>query len=176
VSLLRQRIPDASPPAIDSISRGSLLRVFVAAPILQGSRVVAVVLLWRTPISLSQVLHGKRHHLLLAAALLLGTVVLMSAVFTIVRPLQALVRQAQRATAGERGAVTPLVRPVTREIAELSQAVAAMARHLEQRADYIRTFAAQVSPHSPLKSPTNSRPRWRPSGVRWNYCTTISRR
>ncbi len=147
VSLLRQRIPDASPPAIDSISRGSLLRVFVAAPILQGSRVVAVVLLWRTPISLSQVLHGKRHHLLLAAALLLGTVVLMSAVtsFTIVRPLQALVRQAQRATAGERGAVTPLVRPVTREIAELSQAVAAMARHLEQRADYIRTFAAQVS-------------------------------
>ncbi|MCC9001909.1 MAG: HAMP domain-containing histidine kinase, partial [Candidatus Competibacter sp.] len=107
----------------------------------------AVVLLWRTPISLSQVLHGKRHHLLLAAALLLGTVVLMSAVtsFTIVRPLQALVRQAQRATAGERGAVTPLVRPVTREIAELSQAVAAMARHLEQRADYIRTFAAQVS-------------------------------
>ena len=147
VSLLRQRIPDSSPPAIDSISRGSLLRVFVAAPILQGSRVVAVVLLWRTPISLSQVLHGKRHHLLLAAALLLGTVVLMSAVtsFTIVRPLQALVRQAQRATAGERGAVTPLVRPVTREIAELSQAVAAMARHLEQRADYIRTFAAQVS-------------------------------
>ena len=147
VSLLRQRIPDSPPPAIGSISRGTLLRVFVAAPILQGQRIVAVVLLWRTPIALSQVLHGKRYHLLLAAALLLGTVVLMSAFtsFTVARPLQALVGQAQRATAGEKGAVTPLVRPVTREIAELSHAVAAMARHLEQRADYIRTFAAQVS-------------------------------
>jgi signal transduction histidine kinase len=121
--------------------------VFVAAPILQEQRIVATVLLWRTPIALSQVLHGKRYHLLLATVLLLGTVVLMSVLtsFTVARPLQALVGQAQRATAGEKGAVTPLARPVTREIAELSHAVAAMARHLEQRADYIRTFAAQVS-------------------------------
>jgi signal transduction histidine kinase len=147
VSLLRRRIPDSAPPAIDSISRGTPLRVFVAAPILQEQRIVATVLLWRTPIALSQVLHGKRYHLLLATVLLLGTVVLMSVLtsFTVARPLQALVGQAQRATAGEKGAVTPLARPVTREIAELSHAVAAMARHLEQRADYIRTFAAQVS-------------------------------
>jgi signal transduction histidine kinase len=147
VSLLRRRIPDSAPPAMDSISRGTPLRVFVAAPILQEQRIVAAVLLWRTPVALSQVLHGKRYHLLLATVLLLGTVVLMSVFtsFTVARPLQALVGQAQRATAGEKGAVTPLVRPVTREVAELSQAVAAMARHLEQRADYIRTFAAQVS-------------------------------
>jgi signal transduction histidine kinase len=145
VSLLRQRIPDSAAPAIDSISRGTPRRVFVAAPILQDQRIVATVLLWRTPIALSQVLHGKRYHLLLATALLLGTVVSMSMLtsFTVVRPLQALVRQAQRATAGEKGAVTPLARPVTREIAELSHAVAAMARYLEQRADYIRTFAAR---------------------------------
>ncbi len=147
VSLLRRRIPDSAPPAIDSISRGTPLRVFVAAPILQEQRIVAAALLWRTPIALSQVLYGKRYHLLLAAALLLGTVALMSAFtsFTVARPLQALVRQAQRATAGEKGAVTPLARPVTREIAELSDAVATMARYLEQRADYIRTFAAHVS-------------------------------
>ncbi|MER2603464.1 MAG: HAMP domain-containing sensor histidine kinase [Candidatus Competibacter phosphatis] len=147
VSLLRQRISDAPPPAIDSISRGAPLRVFVAAPIVQEQRIVAAVLLWRTPIALSQVLHGKRYHLLLGVALLLGTVVLASVFtsLTVVRPLRALVEQAQRATAGEQGAVTPLARPVTREVAELSQAVAAMARHLEQRADYIRTFAAQVS-------------------------------
>jgi signal transduction histidine kinase len=147
VSLLRRRIPDSAPPAIDSISRGTPLRVFVAAPILQGQRIVAAVLLWRTPIALSQVLHGKRHHLLLASVLLLGTVVLMSVFtsFTVARPLQALMRQTQRVTAGEKGAVTPLARPVTREIAELSRAVAAMARHLEQRADYIRNFTAQVS-------------------------------
>ena len=147
VSRLRQRIPDSPPPMIDSISRGAPLRVFVAAPILQDQRIMAAVLLWRTPIAISQVLHGKRAHLLLATALLLGTVVLMSAFtsFTVVRPLQMLVRQTQRATAGEKGAVAPLAHPVTREIAELSHAVTTMARHLEQRADYIRTFAAQVS-------------------------------
>ncbi len=147
VSLLRRRIPDSAPPAIDSISRGTPLRVFVAAPILLEQRIVAAVLTWRTPIGLSQVLHSKRYHLLVAAVLLLGTVVLMSVFtsLTVARPLQALVGQAQRATAGEKGAVTPLARPVTREIADLSHAVAVMARHLEQRAEYIRTFAAQVS-------------------------------
>jgi signal transduction histidine kinase len=121
--------------------------VFVAAPILLEQRIVAAVLTWRTPIGLSQVLHSKRYHLLVAAVLLLGTVVLMSVFtsLTVARPLQALVGQAQRATAGEKGAVTPLARPVTREIADLSHAVAVMARHLEQRAEYIRTFAAQVS-------------------------------
>ncbi|HNW79837.1 MAG TPA: HAMP domain-containing sensor histidine kinase, partial [Candidatus Competibacteraceae bacterium] len=64
---------------------------------------------------------------------------------TVLRPLRALVQQARRAGAGETGAVQPLVRPVTREIAELSQAVSSMAQHLEQRADYIRAFAAHVS-------------------------------
>jgi signal transduction histidine kinase len=148
VSRLRQRIADGSPPpAIDSISRGTPLRVFVAAPILLDHRIMAVVLLWRTPIALSKVLHGKRYHLLLSALLLLGTVIAMSMIssLTVVRPLQALIRQTQRAIAGEKGAVTPLTRPVTREIADLSQAVTAMAAHLEQRADYIRTFAAHVS-------------------------------
>lgn len=147
VSLLRQRIPDAPPPAIDSISRGTLLRVFVAAPILQEQRIVAAVLLWRTPASLSQVLHGKRYHLLLALVLLLMTVIAMSVLtsLTVVRPLHRLVEQAQRATAGTQGAVIPLARPMTQEIAELSHAVATMASHLEQRADYIRNFAAHVS-------------------------------
>jgi signal transduction histidine kinase len=50
-----------------------------------------------------------------------------------------------RAARGERGAVTPLERPVTREVAELSEAVAAMAKSLEERAEYIRTFASHVS-------------------------------
>ena len=139
LSLLRERLPDAAPPAIDSISRGTLLRVFVAAPILHDRRVVAAGLLWRPPASLSQVLHGKRYHLLAAAGLLLATVIAMSVLtsFAVVRPLRRLVRQARRATAGEKGAMTALARPITREIADLSQAVVTMAGHLEQRADYI---------------------------------------
>src|SRR5439155_39005 len=51
----------------------------------------------------------------------------------------------ERAARGEQGAVAPLARPITREVARLSEAVATMARTLEERADYIRTFASQVS-------------------------------
>ena len=147
ISRLRQRLPDSESPALDSISRGARLRVFVAAPVLQGQRIVAVTLLWRTPISLIQVLYGKRYHLMLATALLLGTSVIMSVLtsFAVVRPLQTLVSLARRVTAGEQGVVVALARPVTQEAAELSQAVATMAQHLEQRADYIRAFAAHVS-------------------------------
>jgi hypothetical protein len=63
--------------------------------------------------------------------LIIGDVVIAMSVltsFTVVQPLRKLVQQAQRATAGEKGAVTPLARPITREIADLSHAVTTMAR------------------------------------------------
>ena len=48
----------------------------------------------------------------------------------------------------------PLRHPVTHDIAELSEAVATMAQTLEQRADYIRNFAAHVSPE--FKTPLSA--------------------
>lgn len=147
VSLLRERIPDQPPPPLSSISRGSLIRVFVATPILQETRVLGAVVLSRTPSTLGSTLYGKRY-LLLKLGLTLFGVVLLLAIFTsltITRPVQALIDQAGRAVRGEKGAVVPLARPVTQEIAQLSEAVAGMAQTLEQRADYIRTFAAHVS-------------------------------
>ncbi|WP_051141078.1 sensor histidine kinase [Azospirillum brasilense] len=52
---------------------------------------------------------------------------------------------AKRTADGERGVMTPVQRPVVRKVAELSEALTRMAATLEQRADYIRDFAAHVS-------------------------------
>lgn len=134
-------------PALDSISRGTRIRVFVAVPIVLRERVIGSVLLARTPGNIRQALYGKRRELAQGAVLLLAVVVAIAllASFTIGRPVRALREQARRAARGEQGAVTPLRHPGTREIAELSETVAEMARTLETRANYISDFAAQVS-------------------------------
>jgi signal transduction histidine kinase len=136
----------ASPP-LDSISRGTRLRVFVGVPIVRGDRVLGAVTLVRTPANVLQAIRGKQRELMLGGLALVGMVLLLTlfTVLTISRPVRALIEQARRASRGESGAVTPLQHPGTREIAELSETVAAMARTLEERARYIRDFAAHVS-------------------------------
>lgn len=147
VSSLRRRVSDEPIPPLHSISRGARVRVFVAMPIVQEDRVLGAVVLSRTPANIAHALYGKRYPLLYGALLLLVVVVAVSLFtsFTISRPVSAVIDQAKRAARGEKGAVTPLEQPVTKEIAELSHAVAQMARTLEQRADYIRDFASHVS-------------------------------
>ncbi|HUR40458.1 MAG TPA: ATP-binding protein [Verrucomicrobiae bacterium] len=135
-------------PPLDSISRGTRIRVFVALPIVHRERVIGAVLLQRTPANVSQALfYGKRRELLWGGVMLVTVMVgiALLASLLIARPVHALREQARRAARGERGAVTPLARPGTREIAELSETVAEMAQTLEQRATYIRDLAAQVS-------------------------------
>jgi signal transduction histidine kinase len=147
VSVMRWRGSNPPAPPLDSISRGTRIRVFVAVPILHQERVIGSVLLARTPGNIRQALYGKRRELLQGGIVLLAVVVAIAllASFTIGRPVRALREQARRAARGEQGAVTPLRHPGTREIAELSETVAEMARTLETRANYISDFAAQVS-------------------------------
>jgi signal transduction histidine kinase len=146
VSLMRWR-GTTPPAALDSISRGARLRVHVAVPIVHRDRVIGSVLLARTPWNIWQALYGKREALLRGGIVVLAVVLALALLASLLirRPVQALAEQARRAARGERGAVTPLAHPGTREIAELSETVAAMAQTLEQRANYIRGFAAQVS-------------------------------
>jgi signal transduction histidine kinase len=147
VSLMRRRGQQSPPPPLDSISRGARIRVAVAVPILHHGRVLGAVTLLRTPANIQHAIRGKRRELAWGGATLLLIVVGLS-VFTAVtigRPVRALIDQARRAARGEANAVTPLRHAGTREIAELSETVAAMARTLEERARYIRDFAAHVS-------------------------------
>ena len=148
VSVMRWRgTQQPQAPPLDSISRGTRIRVFVAVPIVQHERVIGAVLLARTPGNLWQALYGKREALLHGGLALLAVMIgiALLASFTIARPVRALREQARRAARGEQGAVVPLKHPGTREIAELSQTVAEMAQTLETRANYIRDFAAAVS-------------------------------
>ncbi|MBP2300793.1 sensor histidine kinase [Azospirillum picis] len=127
--------------------RSRSVRVFTAQPVLDAGRVVGVVVLSRTPRSLADTLYGKRWPLAGLALLLLLSVGVLARLGTvaIARPLRAVTALAKRTADGERGVMVPLPRPVVREVAELSDALARMARTLEERADYIRDFAAHVS-------------------------------
>ena len=147
VSLMRQRISDEPVPPLQSISRGAGIRVFVAMPITMQDRIVGAVVLSRTPANIMQAVYGKRYEIAYATLLIMGLVLFLTLVtsLTISNPVKAVIAQTKRAVRGEKGAVTPLDNPYTREVAELSQAVAHMALTLEQRADYIRDFAAHVS-------------------------------
>jgi signal transduction histidine kinase len=147
VSVLRERGTAPPASALAAVDAGSQLRVFTATPVIDADRVVGVVLLSRTPRTLADTLYGKRWHLAALALLLLGSVGCLAALgaFAISRPLRAVTDQAKRTAEGERGAISPVVGPTVREVAELSQALGRMARTLEDRADYIRSFAAHVS-------------------------------
>jgi signal transduction histidine kinase len=148
VSFLRQRGEEGPTPPITSISRGSRLRVFVSMPIIEHNRLLGTVLLSRTPLDLYKGLHLNRSHLVAGgiAVLLLMCIATAMTTLAITRPVKALIRQAQQVARGETGAVSvPLKKPGTYEVDLLSKALAQMSAALVKRADYIRTFASNVS-------------------------------
>ncbi len=146
-SVLRRREDPTDPSALDSISRTSDIRVFVAAPIVLDERVVGAVLLSRTPPNIVQALYAKRLLLLQGLAALLVLVVLMSIVTSrlVARPITRLARGAEEVASGRAAALAVQKSPRTYEMAQLQSSVAAMAATLEQRADYLQEFARHVS-------------------------------
>lgn len=147
VSILRQRLSDEAVPPLTSLSRGKTVRVFVGMPVIHEGRVLGATILSRTPLDIRKALFLVRPQLGIATAVLLSVVVLLTLFtsITINRPLKALIRQTERIVRGDKGAVAPLENPGTHEIEQLSHAVSTMAKTMEERADYIRTFAANVS-------------------------------
>lgn len=146
-SVLRERISDQPVPPLESLSRGQRYRVFVALPIEAHGEVVGAVVLSRTPLDIRKALWARRGPLTVAA----GAILVVAMVVTLVtalfvgRPVRLLIGQARRAASGERGAVREIRGAGTREMRELSRALAEMARTIEQREEYIRTFASHVS-------------------------------
>jgi len=146
-SAIRQRTIRRSQPPLASISRGTGVRVFVAYPILAGDRLYGAVFLSRTPSSILEHLYGQKEKVALATAIVLLLVIAL-VVFTsyaIARPLHGLIDQTNRFAGGDKKALEPLAKPVTEEVALLSQSFSEMARNLEHRSEYIRHFAAHVS-------------------------------
>jgi len=146
-SVLRERISDEPVPPLESVSRGQRYRVFVALPILVQEKVVGAVVLSRTPLDIRKALWVRRGPLAVAAGVTLGIACLVGLVTALFvgRPVRLLIDQARRAAGGERGAVREIRGAGTREMRELSRALAEMARTIEEREAYIRTFASHVS-------------------------------
>jgi len=137
------------------ISRTAGLRVHLAMPVLaggvaggaEGERVDAVVLLSRTPASVTQTVGGKLPEIAAVGLLLLLLVAALAALASrlITRPLDAVVAAARRVAAGGEAALPPVPRTAVREAAELSEAIARMTATLEGRATYVRGLAAHIS-------------------------------
>ncbi len=146
-SVMYARHSDEPRPPPDSLSRGTKVRVAVAIPVIEGEQLWGAVVLSRTPMSMRQSLYRIRWYIPASIGALLAVVIFISLLTsrTIGRPMQALIAQTQRVARGEEGADRPLDKPGTHEVQQVSEAVAHMARVLQQRADYIHTFASGVS-------------------------------
>ncbi|MCG8460304.1 MAG: hypothetical protein MI919_28815, partial [Holophagales bacterium] len=153
--LRRRQLAGPSPP-LGSISRGTHLSVVVVFPVRHGDRVRGAVVLERTPMSVRQALYRDRRYFLGGGLLVVIAVVALAwwLAAMLGRPMKRLISATEKVRRGERNPGLPLRRPGTREVDRLSQAVAQMAETLERRAEYIATFAANVS-HE-LKTPLTS--------------------
>lgn len=147
VSRLRKKEDPISQTPLQSVSRTSRIRAFVATPILFEGRVLGVVLLSRTPANIVQALYAKGRLLAYAAALLLGVVVLIAFIAsrTIVRPIGVIQDLARRVSQGDERAMDNLRPGGTAEIAALGEQIVAMGRSLEDRRRYVQEFARHVS-------------------------------
>ncbi|MEM1298653.1 MAG: HAMP domain-containing sensor histidine kinase [Pseudomonadota bacterium] len=132
---------------VSTISRGTRVRVFVAYPVVDRSRVLGVIYLSRTPKSVLRHMYEEQDKVILAifTVLVLSFSLAMLTSRTISRPIAQLLRRTGRVARGETAAMAPLERPGTREMAELSDGITRMATALNDRAAYIRTLANHVS-------------------------------
>ena len=148
----RREVPDPPPP-LGSMSRRGSLRLFTALPVFSEGQVVGVVRLSRTSMDAFTSLWVNRRGLLLAGAATLVLTVLVSLLFawTIAGPVRSITRAAQAIARGEPRRPLGGRGWLPAEIHTLSQALDTMTRQLGDRADYIATFASNVS-HE-LKTP-----------------------
>jgi signal transduction histidine kinase len=156
VQIVRARNSSEPTPPLDSISRRSDVRVFVTMPIVHQGRLMGAVLLSRTPMSLIKAVY--KHRLLFGTGFAIVILAVVSISFLtsyfITQPIGALIGQAERLAVGQGDSGETIERPGTEEFARLSEAFAEMATTIEQRADYIETFARNVS-HE-FKTPLSS--------------------
>ncbi len=145
-SLLRAREGEAR-YALEWISRASGVRTFRAEPMADDDgKIWGAILLSRSPRSLFKGLYDDLDKIILAA-LAVAAIVLALALYMaarITRPIHALNDMTQRLMRGEK--ITARSQPTAvKEISQLTENFHHMADVLDQRAGYIRNFAAAVS-------------------------------
>jgi signal transduction histidine kinase len=133
--------------SLSTLSRSTHYRVFVSLPVIVDQHVVGVVVGSRTPLQAAKAFYWERRALVIAAIISLLTVAFV-AFFTsrtISRPMAILVKQATDLEEGKQIRLTPVDNPRIKEVKELSDAMVAVSNTLRQRANYVETFANNVS-------------------------------
>jgi signal transduction histidine kinase len=146
-SVIRQRLSDQPPPPLYSISRGTLIRVFVAFPIIENQHLQGVLYLSRTPENILKHLYAVKEKVIAFSLILLALVALLVAIVSssISRPIRELIQQTHRIRQGDQKQIEPLPNPVTYEVAQLSESFVSMSQTLTERSDYLRRFATHMS-------------------------------
>ncbi|QGM48071.1 HAMP domain-containing protein [Methylocystis heyeri] len=152
-SVMRLRVSKHEAPPLYSLSRGTGVRVFTATPVVVRGRVAGVVYASRTPSNVFKSFYDERGKVAAAGSTIIGLALLIGFVFqrTITQPINELRRRTAAIARGDRTALRSPAHYGTAEFAQLSQSFLDMAAALQNRSDFIATFAAHVS-HE-LKSP-----------------------
>jgi len=155
-SKIRRRVSDSPHPLLNSISRGTGIRIHVTLPIILNDRVIGTVMLSRSPKNILKALYDRRYEAYILAIMLISVVILLTLFtsYTINRPIHALIKKAKRITSGEKNVDLSINRRITREVQMLSDSINIMAQTIENRAEYIKQFANAVS-HE-FKTPLSS--------------------
>jgi signal transduction histidine kinase len=132
--------------AMEWLSRASDLRIHHARPVIVNGRVVAILLLSRSPRALFRGLYEDRGKILFGVAAIFATLVILSGLLSrgIARPVEAL-SEATRAVARGHGQIPEPPATAAIEIQALYADFAVMAAAIERRSRYLRDFAHAVS-------------------------------
>jgi signal transduction histidine kinase len=136
-----------APGEIDAPDRRTY-RIHVALPLIKDRRCLGALVLIREPLNIPLTqLSDLQEYLILASSLILTVVVLFAVLtaLTISLPIGALLRQTERFAGGDRKSLEPLAHPITDEMDRLSRGFVGMAQALEDRSEYILTFARELS-------------------------------
>ncbi len=156
VSLLRYRDDPSKRHLLNSISRDTTYRVFVAHPVVLGSRVIGAVYLSRTPMDLRKFLFQERFTLGSVAVFMLVSAAGIGWMMwrLISKPIRDLSSQSRDVASGSKPTPDPVQHYGVQELADLGSNVVSMAATLSDRSTAIETYTSHVT-HE-LKSPVTA--------------------
>ncbi|WP_300069285.1 ATP-binding protein [uncultured Ruegeria sp.] len=155
-TLLRYRDDQTKRHVMNSLSRDTSYRVFVAHPVVLENRVIGAVYLSRTPMDLRKFLFQERYTLGLLAVFMVLSAALVGALLwrLISRPIHDLSRQSRDVASGVKQVPSPVPHYGVQELADLGDNVVSMASTLSERSAAIETYTTHVT-HE-LKSPVTA--------------------